>query len=148
MNLASAASSRADGTDSPRSHGPLFYEDVAEMVQGYLATGPDPRAVQFLDDDFAGLTARYGGVVATTFRNFPSFPQRYMEAVDMPGADPIVKVERLKPLTQPVLYTEDDLHIRQFTEAAARRLTRKGQHRGRMTPVLSDSRSADASALR
>ena len=27
----------------------------------------------------AGLEQRYGGVVATTFRNFPSFPQRYME---------------------------------------------------------------------
>ena len=55
------------------------------------------------------LTARHGGVVATTFRNFPSFPQRYMEPVDMPAADPLLKVEPLKPLTQPVLYTEDDL---------------------------------------
>ena len=31
--------SRSDGSDSPRSHGPLFYEDVAEMVKGYLASG-------------------------------------------------------------------------------------------------------------
>ena len=68
-------------------------------------------------------------MVGTTFRNFPSFPQRYMEAVDMPSADPLVKVERLKRLTQPVLYTEDDLHIRHFTEGGARRLSRKGQHR-------------------
>ena len=36
----------------------------------------------------------------------------------MPAADSIVKVEPLKPLTQPVLYTEDDLHMRQFTETA------------------------------
>jgi hypothetical protein len=121
--------SRSDGTDSPRSHGPLFYEDVAEMVRGYLASGADPALHQFLQDDFAALTARHGGVVATTFRNFPSFPQRYMEAVDMPAADPFVKVERLKPLTQPVLYTEDDLHMRHFTEAGARRLPRKGRHR-------------------
>ena len=73
--------------------------------------------------------ARHGGVAATTFRNFPSFPQRYMEAVDMPSADPLVKVERLKRLTQPLLYTEEDLHVRQFTQGGVRRLSRKGQHR-------------------
>lgn len=121
--------SRSDGSDSPRSHGPLFYEDVAEMVKGYLSSGADPVLYEFLKDDFDALSARHGGVVSTTFRNFPSFPQRYMEAVDMPSADPLVKVEPLKPLTQPVLYTEDDLHMRHFTESGARRLTRKGQHR-------------------
>jgi hypothetical protein len=120
---------RSDGTDSPRSHGPLFYEDVAEMVKDYLASNPDARLFDFLQDDFAGLTARHGGVVGTTFRNFPSFPQRYMEAVDMPSADPSVKIERLKPLSQPVRYSEDDLHIRQFTHVSTRRLARKGRHR-------------------
>ena len=120
---------RADGTHSPRSHGPLFYEEVAQMVQGYLASEPDPALYSFLQDEFDGLTARFGGVVATTFRNFPSFPQRYMEAVNMPSADPVVKIEPLKALTQPVRYTEDDLHIRHFTDSSARRLTRKGQHR-------------------
>ena len=120
---------RSDGTDSPRSHGPLFYEEVATMVNGYLASRPDPALYDFLQDDFAGLTARYGGVVGTTFRNFPSFPQRYMEPVNMPSADSDVRIEPLKPLTQPVCYSECDLHIRQFTEAGARRLTRKGQHR-------------------
>ena len=121
--------SRSDGTDSPRSHGPLFYEEVAEMVKGYLATGPDPELCEFLQDDFASLTARHGDVVGTTFSNFPSFPQRYMEAVDVPSADPSVKIERLKPPTQPVRYTEDDLHIRQFTHASTRRPARKGRHR-------------------
>jgi hypothetical protein len=120
---------RSDGTNSPRSHGPLFYEDVAEMVKSYLASAPDPALYEFLKDDFAGLTEKHGGVVATTFKNFPSFPQRYMEPVDIPSADPFVRVERLKPPTQPVRYTEDDLHMRQFTEGSARRLTRKGQHR-------------------
>jgi hypothetical protein len=119
---------RADGTHSPRSHGPNFYEDVAMMVTEYLASNPDPTLYDFLKEDFAGLTARYGGVVSTTFRNFPSFPQRYMETLDMP-VDPIVKIEPLKPITQPILYTEDDLHIRHFTDTGARRLTRKGQHR-------------------
>jgi hypothetical protein len=121
--------SRSDGSDSPRSHGPLFYEEVAAMVKGYLASGPDPALCEFLRDDFVGLTAQHGGVVATTFKNFPSFPQRYMERVNMPSSDSLLKIEPLKPLTQPVLYTEDDLHIRHFTDASARRLTRKGQHR-------------------
>ncbi len=120
---------RSDGSNSPRSHGPMFYEEVAEMVKGYLASGTDPVLYEFLHDDFEGLLARHGGVVGTTFRNFPSFPQRYMEAVDMPSTDPQVRVEPLKPLTQPTVYTEDDLHMRHFTSNGARRLTRKGQHR-------------------
>jgi hypothetical protein len=49
--------------------------------------------------------------------------------VDLPAAEASVRVEPLKPVTQPVLYSEDDLHIRHFSEAGARRLTRKGQHR-------------------
>jgi len=123
------AVARSDGTNSPRSHGPLFYEEVAEMVQDYLATRPDPALCEFLKDDFDGLTARYGGIVGATFRNFPSFPQRYQEVVDMPAAEPRVRLEPLKPPTQPACYREDDLHIRQFTDTGARRLTRKGQHR-------------------
>ena len=123
------AVARSDGTNSPRSHGPLFYEEVAEMVQDYLATRPDPGLCEFLKDDFDGLTARYGGIVGATFRNFPSFPQRYQEVVDMPAAEPRVRLEPLKPATQPACYREDDLHIRQFTDTGARRLTRKGQHR-------------------
>lgn len=117
---------KADGTNSPRSHGPLFYEEVAEMVTAYLATSPDERMFDFLTDDFRSLEARHGGVVATTFRNFPSYPQRYMQAIEAPPPDPAIRIEPLKPLTQPVHYTEDDLHVRQFTDAAARRLTRKG----------------------
>lgn len=120
---------KADGTHSPRSHGPMFYEDVADMVQRYLASNPDPSLYDFLDADFSALTSRHDGVAGTTFRNFPSFPQRYMEAVNIPSADPLVKIEPLKPLTQPVRYTQDDLHIRQFTGASARRLTRKGRFR-------------------
>jgi hypothetical protein len=102
---------KSDGTHSPRSHGPMFYEDVAEMVKGYLESRPDPGLYEFLEDDFNGITARHGGMVATTFRNFP------------------VKVEPLKPVTQPVRYSEDDLSIRHFSDAGARLLTRKGQHR-------------------
>jgi hypothetical protein len=120
---------RADGSDSPRSHGPEFYAEVAEMVQAYLATDPDPSLFEFLHHDFDTLQRRYDGVVATVFRNFPSFPQRYMEAVEMPAVEPDVRIEPMKPPSQPVLYTEDDLHMRQFTEHTTRRLTRKGAHR-------------------
>ncbi len=119
---------RADGTDSIRTHGPQFYEEVAEMVREYLATKPDPQMYEFLRDDFAALSAKYGRVVSTTFRNFPSFPQRYMERLEMPPADCSVRIEPLKPLTQPVLYTDQDLHIRQFTGSRTNRLARnKGE---------------------
>ena len=120
---------RADGTDSPRTHGPEFYEEVAEMVNAYLATHPDPDLYEFLQDDFDTLQRRFDGVVATTFRNFPSFPQRYMQAIETPPVEPAIRIEPLKPPTQPVLYTEDDLQMRQFTEQTSRRLTRKGAHR-------------------
>ncbi|HEY0873359.1 MAG TPA: hypothetical protein VGD94_07785 [Vicinamibacterales bacterium] len=119
---------KADGSRSYRSHGPLFYENVAEMVHEYLASRPDPALYDFLRYDFATLNRKFGGVVGTTFSNFPSFPQRYMQTIDLPAPDPRVKLEPLKAPTQPALYTEDNLHIRQFTEASARRLTRKGQH--------------------
>lgn len=99
------------------------------MVTGYLESRPDSSLYGFLEDDFVALTAKFGGVVGTTFRNYPSFPQRYMEAMRTPPTDPVLKIEPLKPLTQPTLYTEDDLHMRHFTETSARRLTRKGQHR-------------------
>ncbi len=113
---------RADGTRSIHSHGPLFYEEVAEMVRGYLASAPDPSVYEFLQHDFHGLANRFGGVVATTFRNFPSYPQRYMEAMQAPPADPAVRIEPLKAQTQPLIYTADDLHLRQFTEGTTRRI--------------------------
>lgn len=119
---------RSDGSHSPRSHGPLFYENVAEMVQSYLASGPDPSLYGFLRHDFHSLIGRYGGVTCTTFRNFPSFPQRYQEAVDMP-LDPLVRIEPVKAPSQPVLYTEGDLLLRHFTETGARRLSPSRQHR-------------------
>jgi hypothetical protein len=120
---------RADGTDSMRSHGPLFYEQVAEMTKQYLASNPDPEMYSFLRDDFNQLTARHGGVIATTFRNFPSFPQRYMQALEMPSADGSIRIEPLKPLTQPVVYTEADLYTRQFTGSRTNRVTRKNEGR-------------------
>ena len=113
---------RADGTDSMRSHGPLFYEQVAEMTKQYLASNPDPEMYNFLRHDFNQLTELHGGVIATTFKNFPSFPQRYMQRLEMPPAECGVRIEPLKPLTQPIVYTEDDLYTRQFTGSRTNRL--------------------------
>jgi hypothetical protein len=117
---------RADGTHSLHSHGPLFYEHVAEMVKSYLATKPDPALYEFLQHDFVGLEREFGAVAGTTFRNFPSYPQRYMEPVLMPPVEPPVKVEPLKAGTQPAVYTETDLHTRLFTESSTRKLIQAG----------------------
>ncbi|HET7698108.1 MAG TPA: hypothetical protein VFK57_20505 [Vicinamibacterales bacterium] len=115
----------ADGTRARGTHAPEFYDNVAAMTKQYLASNPDPSLYEFLGYDFTELHRRYGGVAATTFRNFPSFPQRYMErCATLPvetGAG--VKIEPLKRPGQPPLYTERDLHVRQFTGATARRIT-------------------------
>jgi hypothetical protein len=113
----------ANGTRATRTHAPEFYEQVAAMTRQYLATNPEPALLDFLRWDFSTLQQRYGGVTATTFRNFPSFPQRYMEACSaLPVDPPGVRVEPVKRAGQPTRYTERDLHVRQFTDGSARRL--------------------------
>ena len=124
---------RGDGTYSAHCHGHEFFEQVAGLVTTYLDTHPDPHTYNFLRHDFDALTARFGGVVGTAFRTFPSFPQRYIEELatqppceaDMEG----VSVEPLRAAQPPIRYTEDDLHIREFLKNASRRLVRKGQFR-------------------
>jgi len=124
---------KEDGTYSANCHGQRFFEQVAEMVHTYLNSNPDLSAYDFLLEDFASLDVRHGGVVGTSFRNFPSFPQRYVErlAVQLPsesdGAG--VKVEPLRVRQQPRRYTENDLHVRQFMKDTSRRLIRKGQYK-------------------
>jgi hypothetical protein len=124
---------RQDGTYSANCHGQQFFEQVAEMVSTYLSSHPSPTAHEFLRDDFATLEATHGGIVGTAFRNFPSFPQRYIErlAEQLPcSADADgVKVEPLRMPHHPMRYTQDDLHVRQFTGATSHRLIRKGAFR-------------------
>jgi len=124
---------REDGTFSANCHGHQFFEQVAGMVHTYLNSEPPPSAYEFLRDDFSSLEAQHGGVVATTFRTFPSFPQRYIERLaQQPPCDADtqeVRVEPLHAVQQPTRYTEDDLHIRQFTAATSSRLIRKGAFR-------------------
>ena len=78
-------------------------------------------------------TARYGGVVGTSFRTFPSFPQRYIERLpEQPPCDADsdgVTSNRCAQRSSRPRYTEDDLHVRQFTKDSSRRVMRKGQFR-------------------
>jgi hypothetical protein len=118
--------SRDDGRQSHRCHSPAFFTHVAQLVRMYLATKPDPGVYDFLTDDFAGLIAKHGRVVGTTFRNFPSYPQIYLErlsdqslALDA-GAD--ASVVPLRKPSQPPVYGEADLDLREFHSCGARRL--------------------------
>jgi hypothetical protein len=115
----------AGGRRAARTHAPQFYEDVAGMTRAYLRTRPDPALLEFLRWDFEALQSHYGGVAATTFSNFPSFPQRYMSpCAALPvDAGAGVKVEPVKRVSQPVVYTERDLNLRTFTARAALRQT-------------------------
>lgn len=121
---------RADGTYAANCHGRRFFEDVVRMVKQYVASAPDPAVYEFLQHDFAGLTARHGGVVGTAFRSFPVYPQRYIEALDPQPpapADVDCRVEALKVARVPVRFTEDDLVMREFLPHTSRRLIRTGK---------------------
>jgi hypothetical protein len=119
----------ADGSDSERTHVPHFYEEVAGLVTAYLASRPDPALLGFLHYDFQEMDDRFGGIRARTFRNFPSYPQRYREPFPLPASEPLVRIDRIKRANQPELYTERDLDVRHFTGGSARLLTRRRQHR-------------------
>jgi hypothetical protein len=122
---------RADGTESANCHGDRFFEDVVEMVRQYLDTNPNPEAYDFLQYSFAELTEKFGGVAGTTFRSFPSYPQRYIEAVVPQPPAPAelegCRVEPVKPPRVATRFTEDDLVVREFLPNTSRALVRKGK---------------------
>jgi hypothetical protein len=124
---------KEDGTYSANCHGQAFFEQVADMVHAYVASEPSPDAFDFLRDDFKTLESKFGGVVGTSFRTFPSFPQRYIErlAEQLPCESDVtgIKVEPLRAPQQPTIYSQDDLHVREFKKDTSRRLLRKGQFR-------------------
>ncbi len=108
---------RADGTYSPNSHGREFFETVARLVHEYLASRPDPRVYDFLRYSFAELTERHGTVMGTTFRDFPSFPQRYLEVLRRQPQCSIEDGVQIVPIQQrrrATRYTANDLHLREF----------------------------------
>lgn len=115
----------ANGRSSTRSHSPEFFRDVVEMTKQYLASRPSQDVLDFLKQDFAGLERRYGRVTGTTFRTFPSYPQRYVEVVtDQPVVEPGVRVEPVRKGASLTRYTADDLDVREFSSRASRRLQR------------------------
>lgn len=114
--------SRGDGAEAARSHSPEFFEQVAELVRAYLAAGPDEDVVDFLRHDFRTLSALHGGVSATTFRQYPSYPQRYQEPLCTQPDAPEVAVVPLSRRPRQRQFTEADLCVRAFTEAGVRRL--------------------------
>ena len=121
---------RADGTYSANCHGQRFFSDVVEMVHQYVATNPDPAIYDFLEYNYEDIQARFGGLVGTTFRGFPSYPQRYTEVLTpQPDSPPDVdcRVEPLKVARIETVFTEDDLVMREFMPTTSRQLVRKGK---------------------
>ena len=120
---------RSDGTYAAHCHGPLFFEQVAEMVSEYLDSRPDPSAYDFLQHDFAALNKRHDRVVATSFRSFPSYPQRFIER--LPAQPPCdaslasVDVQPWREGRRRECYSETDLHVREFTLETSRRFAVK-----------------------
>ncbi len=116
---------RADGEYSDALHSATYFEDVAAMVQRYLAGNPDRRLLEFLEHDFDGLVKRYGGVAGTTFRYFPSYPRRYREVTQpqsMPADLAAAQVEKLDEPVPAKTWTADDLQLRQFLGNGSRLL--------------------------
>src|SRR5690242_11261591 len=116
---------KADGTYAANCHGQRFFEDVVEMVRQYLASQPDPQVYEFLAWDLAEMTERFGGVVGTAFRAFPSYPQRYTEVLEPQPAAPEGVTCRVEPLKVPRVksrFTEDDLVMREFLPHTSRQL--------------------------
>lgn len=112
----------ANGNDSGRSHGPNYLEEVAGFVREYLRTQPDPRVYEFLKHDFHGLNRHYGGLAGITFRNFPSYPQRFHEVVDPQPGTPEAAIVPVSRSHQPGRYSEEDLQVRVFTATGSRRV--------------------------
>ena len=79
---------RADGTYSANCHGPQFFEQVAEMVHGYLATEPDPARLRLPARRLRRAHARYGGVVARRSGISRRSRSATSKPVDMLPADP------------------------------------------------------------
>lgn len=121
-----------DGRVSSSSHGHRFLATVAEMVHEYLDSRPDPAVYDFLRYNFQELERRYGLVAATTFRNFPSFPQRYIEllpAASQPQTPPAVAIQPLRVPGRAQYFTEHDLVSRQFLSQTTRCIARREARR-------------------
>src|SRR5262249_60092331 len=106
---------REDGTCCAHSHGPEFLSNVAEMVSQYLDTSPQASTYDFLKHDFDTLEALYGGVTGTSFRPFPSYPQRFQERLaEQPPCSPELTAADIEPgpaATPRAAVLDDDRHV-------------------------------------
>ena len=78
------------------------------------------------------LNKRHNRVVATSFRTFPSYPQRFIER--LPAQPPCdaslasVDVEPWREGRRRECYSETDLHVREFTLETSRRFVDQARH--------------------
>jgi hypothetical protein len=113
---------RDDGRQSTRCHSPEFFTHVAELVQLYLASRPDPATYEFLRSDFATLRRTHGRIVGTAFRTYPSYPQVYLERLAVQPEGPNASIVTLPSHSQRPMYTDADLDLREFSERGSRRI--------------------------
>ena len=98
------------------------------MVQAYVASDADPALYDFLQHDFTTLDDAVRWSRVDHVPEFPVFPatlhgsDRDADRSERAGSSASSR------RSQPVLYTADDLQMRQFLEQTTRRLTRKGAH--------------------
>lgn len=114
---------RSDGQPSDALHSPTYFEEVAALVQQYLASSPDAGLLEFLQHDFEGLGARYGGIAGTTFRFFPSYPRRYREMVEGPPLPADLHAATIERMIDPVpakVFSDEDLQLREFRGSGSR----------------------------
>ena len=113
---------RADGSVSDALHSATYFEDVAALVQQYLATKPDAELLEFLTVRLRHAQGSLRGVGGVTFRSFPSYPRRYREAVAGPPLPLDIQqapVERVID-TSARVFADEDLQLREFNGTSAR----------------------------
>lgn len=114
---------KTDGSPAAQTHTPQFFRDVQRMVREYVGSRPDPAVYEFLTLGFDGLVRRHGRVVATAFRDFPAFPQRYKERLaDQPRGPRAAQIVPVPPRAHRRHYTDADLVTREFIPTSTRRL--------------------------
>lgn len=104
-----------DGSPDGRTHPPAFFDAVELLVREYLGTDPDPDVLEVVRHDLDTLIARHGGLAATTFRRYPSYPQRYAEALAVQPPDPDVLLTPLPRTATQASYTDADVVTRDVT---------------------------------
>ena len=150
---ACAASTAPTAACSDALHNATYFEDVAALVQQYLATQPDARLLEFLQVRLRGAARRATAASrATTFRSFPSYPRRYREAVAGQPLPPTSRPRRWrKSSTRSArIFGDDDLQMREFTGqrlAADRHYPPKSRRSGRDLAALIYGRHLHASSL-